>query len=169
LGGRERSGHDVIVVATERIGGCDVPAVVFAREDIRLSIEVVGPVGNSVATSVQGKRRLDEWKITVAMSARANRGPNPLDPAWTYAVSLGFRFNPQAHGYQQLDVENFMKPTLDALAAGLFCPNDQSIRDIKRYAFDDSNFRYLFVHRLRDAPSLEQEGAVLVVSMMRSP
>ena len=64
-----------------------------------------------------------------------------------------------------LDVENFLKPTFDALAAGLFCASDQDPGQIRRYTYDDSNFRYLFVHRLADAESPELEGVGVVVSI----
>lgn len=37
-----------------------------------------------------------------------------------------------------------MKPTPDALAAGIFCDENQDPRAVARFAFDDSNFTYLF-------------------------
>lgn len=128
----------------------------------------MGVVGNSVPTSESGKARLAEWKATVAAAAKAARGEKPLVPGWTYAVSAGFSFNPAAHGSQTLDVENFLKPKFDAVAAGLFCPEAQDPRTISRYNYDDSGFRYLFVHRLPDAASVRDEGVGIVLSIRRS-
>jgi hypothetical protein len=34
-------------------------------------------------------------------------------------------------------VENFMKPTPDALAAGIFCDENQDPRAVARFAFDE--------------------------------
>lgn len=104
----------------------------------------------------------------MASATKAQRGERAPDPGWTYAISLGFAFNPAAHGHQPLDIENFMKPTLDALAAGLFCGDLQDPASIRRYAFDDSNFKYLFAHRLPDAPTIETEGVAIVASIRRA-
>ena len=61
-----------------------------------------------------------------------------------------------------------MKPTPDALAAGIFGDENQDPRAVARFAFDDSNFTYLFVHRLPDAPTLDAEGPAVVLSGRRS-
>lgn len=58
-----------------------------------------------------------------------------------------------------------MKPTLDALAAGLFCHENQDPLSIVRYNFDDSNFNYLFVCKLPKASGPDEEGAAIVVSV----
>ena len=122
-------------------------------------------IANSVYTSQSGKERLIDWKQNVARIVKACRGPDPWDPHDHYAISVGFSFNLRAHGNRQLDVENFVKPTIDALAAGLFCTNDQDIAAIKRYDYDDSNFRYLFLHRLGDAPTEFEEGVGIYISV----
>jgi len=120
-----------------------------------------------VPTSASGKHKLIEWKIAVASAAKQLRGAEPLDAHWHYCISAGFSFHPGSHGNAALDVENFLKPSFDALAAGLFCDNDQDPREISRYNYDDSNFRYLFVHRLDDAESKNNEGAGFVVSVRK--
>jgi len=81
-----------------------------------------------------------------------------------YLISIGFSFHLPSHGNRQLDVENFIKPTLDALAAGLFCADDLDPTTIERYDFDDSNFRRIFVHRLADAGSSSAEGVAIHLS-----
>ena len=112
-----------------------------------------------------GKRRLVDWKQNVAETTKAYRGTSPWDSSDHYAISIGFSFCLQAHGNQELDVENFIKPTIDALAAGLFCTNDQDVSAIERYNYDGSNFRYLFVHRLDDALAPDEEGVWINVSV----
>jgi hypothetical protein len=157
----------MLVYEEQALGEWVVPAVLLDPEDLRLTIQVRGIIGNSVPTSETGKRRLVEWKRTVAAAAFTARGAVPLDPKWIYSISVGFSFHLQTHGGQTLDVENSLKPTFDALAAGLFCAIGQDPRAIERYNFDDSNFRYLFVHRLSDAHEEGSEGAGLVVSVRK--
>lgn len=154
-----------LVVTDQVVGGWVVPAVGFASEEWRVAVPIIAPIGNSITTSVSGKNRTAAWKVAVATTIKGQRGADPLDPAFHYAITLGFSFNAGAHGNQPLDVENFMKPTLDALAAGLFCENLQDPGYIIRFGYDDSNFKYLFVHRLPDAPTLEAEGVAIIVSL----
>ena len=86
--------------------------------------------------------------------------------------SIGqFRHQPRpqlllpSHGNQKnLDVENFIKPVIDALAAGLFCDPDQDPQEIAKWGFDDSNFRTLLIHRLDDATRRDDEGVAISVS-----
>ena len=105
--------------------------------------------------------------MAVAGCAKQRRGSDPLNPAWIYSITAGFSFNATAHGNQQLDVENFLKPSFDALAAGLFCPANQEPRTIRRFDYDDSNFRYLFFHKLPDARIADDEGVGFVVSVKK--
>lgn len=158
---------DDLEITNHEVGDWLVASVVFRSEDDRLAIPVTGIIGNSITTSEAGKRRSKDWKIAVATVAKQLRGPSPLDPKWHYCISAGFSFHPGTHGNQPLDVENFLKPSFDALAAGLFCERDQSPGHIPRYDYDDSNFRYLFVHRLADATSRSNEGAGFVVSIRK--
>lgn len=157
----------MLVVKALEVGRWKMPAVVFEAEDLNVAFAAIGIVGNSIPTSASGKARLSEWKATVAAAAKAGRGSRPLSTEWTYAVSAGFSFNQAAHGSQTLDVENFLKPTFDALAAGLFCSPAQDPRAIPRYNFDDSGFRYLFAHRLPDATDARDEGVGIVVSVQK--
>lgn len=154
-------------IVNETVGAWGVSSVVFDDESQRLRVPVTAIIGNSVPTSESGKRNLAEWKMAVASAAKTLRGTGPLDPSWHYCISAVFSFHPGSHGYTALDVENFLKPSFDALAAGLFCANEQDPREIPRYNYDDSNFRYLFVHRLDDADSEDREGAGFVISIRK--
>jgi hypothetical protein len=154
-------------IVDETVGTWGVSSVVFGDESERLCVPVTGIIGNPVPTSAPGKRKLTEWKKAVASAAKDLRGTEPLDPNWHHCITAGFSFHPASHGGAALDVENFLKPSFDALAAGLFCANDQDPREIERYDYDDSNFRYLFVHRLDDAESEDREGAAFVISIRK--
>ena len=63
-----------------------------------------------------------------------------------------------------LDVENFVKPVVDGLAAGLFCDNDTDPNHIELWNYDDSNFNTLLIHRLEDARRPEDEGIAISIS-----
>ncbi len=154
-------------IETVLIGGWDVAAIQFVNNARHLAVPVVGLIANSVYTCQAGKQRLVDWKQNVAETLKANRGTGPWDPSNHYALSLGFSFCLHAHGSGELDVENYIKATIDALAAGLFCTNDQDVSAIERYYYDGSNFRFLFVHRLDDAGSLTEEGVGINVSVER--
>ena len=146
------------------IGRWSVAAVSFANETRRLRVPVIGYIANSIYTSPIGKQKLIKWKERVAGAVKAKRGPRSWNPSCHYAISIGFSFYLRTHGNSELDVENYIKPTVDALAAGLFCENDQDVSSIKRFDFDDSNFRFLFIHRLPDALSADEEGTAISVS-----
>ena len=90
----------------------------------------------------------------------------PWDLGDNYAISLAFRFYSGFHGglRQGLDVENFIKPVLDAVAAGLFCDTETDPREIKKWGFNDSNFNTLFIHRLPNALESKEEGVAVNVS-----
>ena len=126
-----------------------------------LSVRVNGSVVNSVTERTQA---LQAWKVRVASAVKAVRGVESWKPADTYAVTLAFTFYPPNHGNQRLDLDNFVKPVIDALAAGLFCPPQINPRDILRWNYDDSNFNTLLVNRLPDATTMGGEGVVLSVS-----
>lgn len=146
------------------IGGLAIPTI--ERGDARrsLSLPVSGFIANSISTSRTGKARLDDWKAKVMSEVKAARGGRAWSSDAKFAISIGFRFNAANHGSQPLDVENFLKPVVDALAAGLFCDNSTSPKDIRIWNYDDSNFDTLLIHRLPDAPSPNGEGVAICVS-----
>ncbi|MDE2880492.1 MAG: RusA family crossover junction endodeoxyribonuclease [Acidobacteriota bacterium] len=115
-----------------------------------------------------------EWKEQVACTVKAQRGDQWCSKH-LYAVTLQFRF-------RQLrtprDVDNYVKPVLDGLAAGLFLEEDKFLPDghidiptfAVHYGVDDSNFRTLLIRRLPDAANtLEQEEVHLFVSRAGAP
>ncbi|MCY3882141.1 MAG: hypothetical protein OXG61_08485 [Chloroflexi bacterium] len=132
---------------------------------------MLGEIGNSFPTSERGKNVHQAWKLQVASDVRAERGDMPWDPEDRSVVTLGFSFCPELHGgsWQRLDVENYIKPTLDALAAGLFSDSTEDLASIPRWDYDDSNFSTLLIHRLPDAASDADEGVAIFVSAIHLP
>lgn len=114
---------------------------------------------------------LQAWKLKVASDVRAERGDTPWEPEDRSVVTLGFSFCPELHGgpWQRLDVENYVKPTLDALAAGLFSEPGEDLASIPRWDYDDSSFSTLLIHRLPDAASAADEGVAVFVSAKPFP
>ncbi|MCY4581358.1 MAG: hypothetical protein OXE50_00945 [Chloroflexi bacterium] len=131
-----------------------------------LSVRVNGSAINSITERAQA---LQAWKVRVASAVKAVRGGEPWKTADTYAVTLAFTFYPPNHGNQRLDLDNFVKPVIDALAAGLFCPAQINPRDIPRWDYDDSNFNTLLVQRLPDATTMGGEGVTVSVSSAQQP
>ena len=130
-----------------------------------LSTWVPGPIINPF-TRQTGEQR--KWKLEVACVVkikRIERGEGAWCPRLVYAVTLQFRFH--RHPNQKLDVDNYVKPVLDGLAAGLFWKG-QDLRAIPSFAahhgVDDSNFRILLIQRLGNAETPEDEGVRVFVS-----
>lgn len=72
------------------------------------------------------------------------------------------RLHLQDHWSREVDVDNYRKPVLDAVAAGLFDPEPDRVTRWRGYP--GHRFRTLLVHRLRDGAYPEREGAVVIVS-----
>ena len=142
--------------------------VIEFAEPVRplLSVQVNGSVISSMTERTQA---LQAWKVRVASAVKAARGEERWSPADAYAITLGFRVHPPNHGDQRLDVESFVKPVIDALAVGLFCPAQVNPRDVLRWDYDDSNFNALLVRRLPDAATRGAEGVAVSVSSARQP
>ena len=141
-------------------------------------IEFEDPVRPLFSTQVQDTiinsitdhtTKLRKWKVRVARAVKEKRGQGAWSPHDRYAVTLKFHFHPGNHGHQLLDVENFVKPVIDAVAAGLFCSEQTNPGDIQHWNFDDSNFSTLLIHRGPDAPSQDQERVNVFVSSTRRP
>ena len=148
----------------ETIGSWEFDALHFSTESWSFGSQSLGLIGNSITTSDTGRQRTAEWKIKVATAIRLARPAHlPTQPE-RYAITIGFSFHLPSHGNMNLDIENFMKPTLDAVACGIFGAMDLDLTKIARWHFDDARFAHLLVHRLPDAQVIDQEGAAFFVS-----
>ena len=150
----------------KNIGGWDVPIVEFADDEVPISVLVMGTIENGTTDKKGSEKweKLQDWKRSVATKVKAVRGNGPWDSSLRYAVSLGMRFNLKNHRNRKLDADNFTKPVFDAVAAGLFCDEDTNPQDIKRWGYEDSNFRTLLIHRFEDTPDPKSEGVAIHVS-----
>ena len=102
-----------------------IPTVAFNDPVCQpLQLIVLGNIRNATSLGRWGKRSLQDWKVRIATRVKERRG----DRAWfcenEFAISLGLRFHNDNHRGQKLDAENYIKPILDALAAGLFCSQE---------------------------------------------
>ena len=98
---------------------------------------------------------------------RARRGKS-----WSsndeYAISIGLRFHPGSHGGSSFDIDNYTRPTINAIAAGLV--SDAASETVDHWDFPDSNFKTLLIHRLPDADDASEEGAaIFVASWQKKP
>ena len=164
-----------LTFAYHNIGQWTVPTLELPESgSAYLNLPIMGYIANSIPTSQAGKKRLDNWKVSVASEVKAVRGQQAWNPQVQYAIAISFSFNPQLHGNRRrsdgqvhLDVENFVKPVVDGLAAGLFCDNDMDPNHIELWNYDDSNFNTLLIHRLPDAINPGNEGIAVCVSSSR--
>ena len=125
---------------------------------------VEGPIINS---ATKHRDELRKWKVRLAREVKAKRGRDWDPDEHRYAVTLHFRFRHRTN--QKLDVDNYVKPILDGLAAGLFLPEDKDPGDLPTFAahhgVDDSTFRDLLIRRLDDISNdIEPEDVRLFVS-----
>ena len=99
-------------------------------------------------------RALEEWEVEVARAVKAKRAGVPWNSAHRYAVTLQFRFRQRQHRSQEGDLDNYVKPVLDGLAAGLFLPEDTDPGDVWPFTVhrgvNDQNFRTLLIRRVDD-------------------
>ena len=171
------SQHHSLVLGHDKIGRWTNPSIVFPdTERPPLRLFVVGTIINSVTTTgALGRARRQSWKERIATEVKALRGRKAWNPREEFAVSIGFSFHPRKHGNHldesgrvKLDVENFVKPVVDALAAGLFCSEGTDLSSIPRWDYDDSNFNSLLIHRLPDAIKPDDEGIAVCISSSSS-
>ena len=158
---------------TERkIGEWTVPTIEFSDA---LCTPLHVAVNNDVIINSTGNsNKQQKWKVRVASEVNRKREKLHWSSDDRYAISIGFIFHPSNHGGRvnrrrqaKLDVENYVKPIVDAIAAGLFCPSSTELQNIRKWDFDDSNFNTLLIHRLPDARTRSGEGIAISVSVAK--
>jgi hypothetical protein len=125
-------------------------------------IDIRGVIGNGVPTSPRGKQTTIAWKRLVMRTVKQARGGQPLDSLVPRVVEIHFEFHRTNHGGHDCDAENFVKPTADAIAAGLFCPNDLEPEDVQRFGFDDTRVSVV-PYRMDDPPAAPDEGVTVII------
>jgi len=133
----------------ENVNGWNFYALEFTNDKNILKKLVPGKLSNSQTDG--GKKIRFECQTKIANEIRTIRGPIPRNEKNKFAISLGMKFT-QDHPNQdqQFDVDNFIKPIFQGIAAGLFSDGElpPDIEDFRKY--DDSCFTHLYVERLDD-------------------
>ena len=152
-----------ITLNHRRLGLWTVPVIELPDAVCTLCLPITG---HRIVNSVENNpRRLIGWKRLVASRVKEKRGREQWDSRDRFAITVGLSFSPEYHGgKRRLDVDNFIKPIIDALAAGLFCDAATDPQGIQKFDYDDSNFNTLLIHRLANADRRENEGVVIYVS-----
>ena len=119
-------------------------------------------VRGRIANSIDKSERTRPWKQKIAQ-AIMNKRKGVQDPEILYAVSITMQFHPATHGNLKLDAENYIKPILDATAAGLFADENTNPSEITKFTYDDSNFENVYFDR-RWADSFSDELIIITVS-----
>ena len=157
------SENDGLVFTHRKIGAWTVPTIELPDATRNLSpASIFGRIANSTD---ENSARSQEWKVKVASKVRSKRGTDPWNPEDNYAITLAFCFHTncsRCHGYNALDVENYIKPIIDALAYGLFSQRNPT--DGEKWNCDDSNFNTLLIHRLDNATCCKDEGVAVAIS-----
>ena len=119
-----------------------------------------GRIVNSVD---ENKERSKAWKEKITREIIKKRD-GVQNNEKQHAISVSMKFHLKTHGGRKLDAENFLKPILDAVAAGLFASEDINPSEITRYDFDDSNFDNVYFEKLTPAVRFEDECVIITIS-----
>ena len=112
-------------------------------DDEPIRVIVHGNIINAVGNTTKAK----SWKQKIAKAVREKR-KGVQDPKMLYAISVTMHFHSATHGNQELDAENFLKPILDATAAGLFADENKKPEEMDHFHYDDSNFENVYFDRM---------------------
>jgi len=129
-------------------------------EDKPIMVLVRGRIANSVDTD---KERQKAWKQKIVQEIMKKRD-GVQNNEMHYAISVSMKFHLKTHGNLKLDAENFLKPILDGVAAGLFASEDTNPLEIPRFGYDDSNFDKVYFEKLSPADRFEDEFVTITIS-----
>ena len=115
--------------------------------DEPIRVIVRGNIINSVGDGAKYKAKALSWKQKIAKAVKEKR-KGVQDPKMLYAISVTMHFHLATHGNRELDAENFLKPILDATAAGLFEEEDKKLGELHDFRYDDSNFENVYFDRM---------------------
>jgi hypothetical protein len=116
-------------------------------DDEPIRVIVHGKIMNSVGDGAKYKAKAKSWKQRIAKAVGEKR-KGVQNPKMLYAISVTMHFHPATHGNQELDAENFLKPILDATAAGLFADENKKPEELHDFRYDDSNFENVYFDRM---------------------
>lgn len=155
-----------LTLVNKKIGRWTVPVLEYPNTPRpSFGMPIYGLIAHqSAANNEERQERLDDWKVKVASEVRSHRGIRRWVPTRSFAITLGLSFYPPNHGNRRTEVDNFVKPVIDAVAAGLFCDARTKLDQIQLWDYDDSNFNTLLFHRLADVKQDKHEGVAVFVS-----
>lgn len=116
----------------------------FRGSPIINGLEIKGKIINAIVDGEVRQREQLEWKRKIATTIKNSR-KECYRPDCDYGVSVTMRFKAKK---QKFDVENYIKPILDGVAAGVFCGEEQIIDQIPRFNFPDHCFSNIFIQKL---------------------
>ena len=155
--------NDILFKKT-KIKNHTLNSIEFRNSSFTISEIVFGMIANLTPTTPVGRKRLQEWKRKIAIQINSKR-KSVQNSDNIYAIIIGMKFHPLTHGNQKLDLDNFSKPIIDAVAAGLFCNDNEDLSTLTTYnQFDDSNFQHIYLEKLSDASSSQGELIIILVS-----
>ena len=121
---------------------------------------VRGRIENSVT---ENKERSKAWKQKITQQIMKKRD-GVQNNENHYAISVSMKFHLKTHGNLKLDAENYLKPILDGVAAGLFVPDNTNPSEISHFNYDDSNFDKVYFEKLSHALTFEDEFVIITIS-----
>ena len=153
-----------ILFKNTKIENHTLNSIEFRNSSFTMCDVVFGMIANFTPTTVGGRERLQNWKHKLSIQIKSKR-KSIQDPNRIYAITIGMKFHPLTHGNQKFDLDNYSKPIIDAIAAGLFCDDDEDLSILTKYnKFDDSNFQHIYLERLPDADTSQDESIIILVS-----
>ena len=156
--GTETNAGGTLVYDRRDIGGWSVPTLAFLASGRTLVVRAEGEIVNETGQN----EKLDRWRREVMSAVQRARRGKSWNSNDEYAVSIGLRLHLGDHGESSFDIDNYTRPTINAIAAGLF--SDAAPEDLGSWNFPGANFRTLLVRRLPDTDDTSKEGAAIFVS-----
>lgn len=155
--------NDILFKKT-KIENHTLNSIKFRNSSFTMYDIVFGMIANFTPTTLGGRKRLQDWKRKISIQIKSAR-KSIQNPDKIYAITIGMKFHPLTHGNQKFDLDNYSKPIIDAIAAGLFCDDDEDLSILTEYnKFDDSNFQHIYLERLPDADTSQDESIIILVS-----
>ena len=153
-----------IIFKKTRIENFTLNSLEFTNSPFTICEIVFGMIANSTPSTPVGRKRLQDWKRKISIQIKSAR-KSIQNPDKIYAITIGMKFHSLSHGNQKLDLDNYSKPIIDAIAAGLFCDDNEELSILTRYnQFDDSNFEHVYLEKLPDATISQDESIIILVS-----
>ena len=107
--------------------------------------------------------RAKPWKQKIAREIMKVR-KGVQDPKILYAISVTMHFHPETHQKQKLDAENYLKPILDATAAGLF-EDHKTPEELHSFHYDDSNFENVYFDKMW---VMEKQHELIIITISKT-